>query len=152
MPAVSDGVCACIEEGQTDECQMGDCPWGEICYEGEPTWCGSPELIDWSVEITGYDIDCTDGVGGCEFLLYKERWDWDQEQWVLQDFTSVQKPPINDWLRVDVWEDDPFSNDYLNSFQVQIVNGVEAWKSGTPFHTSVGVDGTDSMQFSFAPL
>lgn len=148
----STGDCICIEAPAQDECiNQYDCPWGEVCYSGDLTWCGSLELTDWKVTISGYDIACYDGVGTCEFLFYKERWDWDLEQWASQDFTDIQNPSPFDWLRVDAWEDDAFDNDYLNSFQVQIVDGVEAWKNDT-FYTSYGDYGSDTMQLSFMPM
>ncbi len=61
------GDCICIEAVEQDECiNQYDCPWGEICYAGDLTWCGSLDLIDWQVSITAWDIDCTDGFGACE--------------------------------------------------------------------------------------
>lgn len=146
------GECVCIEEPEQDECiYQADCPWGEVCYTGDLNWCGSLELTDWQVSITAYDIDCYDGVGTCEYLFYKERWDWDLEYWTSQDFTNIQNPATYDWLRVDAWEDDAFSNDYLNSFQVQMSSGVEAWKNGEAY-VSFGDIGSDTMDLSFEPM
>ncbi len=56
-----------------------------------------------------------------------------------------------DYLRVSVWEDDAFSDDFINSFEVLVVDGIEAWKDGVAY-TAVGDDGTDSMEFTFEAL
>ena len=148
----STGDCICIVAPEQDECDYQyDCPYGEVCLAGDLTWCGSLELIDWQVSIEGWDISCSDGVGVCEYLFYKQRWNWDTEQWETTDFTNIQNPPSGDWLRVDAWEDDLFSNDYLNSFQMQVVDGVEAWKYGEAA-VSYGDYGSDTMNLLFQPL
>jgi hypothetical protein len=149
----STGECICIEAPAEDECvNHYDCPSGEICYSGEEyDWCGSLELTDWQVTIEGYDIGCVDAVGTCEYHFDERRWEFDLEEWADFDFSDIQNPYTYGWLMVRVLEDDILWDDYLNSFQVQIIDGVEAWKDGTAY-VSQGTDGSDSMNLLFQPL
>ena len=101
--------------------------------------------------MTDHTISCYDGVGGCELLFYKQKWNWDAQTWDSADFSALEGLLGGDYLAVEVWEDDAFSDDFINAFQIPVSDAIEAWKRGEPFVT-VGEDGTDSMEFTLEML